>query len=182
MKKQDRSALFSAKSDDHITPPDLYNKLNSLMRFVLDPCTDIRNPLNADKFYTIDDGQSLDIEKFDWNYDTFINPPYSEVYNWVKTVHDIAKENWDKIYCMLLPSRTDRPFFQEFIINQTNTITFLPGRLRFYMYDENNNLVRSKWTAPFPSLIATFGRPVSLFEFCELEKLGPTKLINQDHF
>lgn len=182
MNKQDRQALFSAKSDDHITPPDLFNTLNNLFQFELDPCTDIRNPLKVSKFYTLDDGRSLSIDKFDWNYNTFINPPYSEVYNWVKCVNTKAQLNWDKIYVMLLPSRTDRPFFQELVIHESNTITFLPGRLRFYLYDENNKLIKSKWSAPFPSLIATFGRPISMFEYCELEKLGPTKLINQDSF
>lgn len=68
------NALFTSQRDDWETPQKLFDKLNDLYRFTLDPCSTDTNA-KCNKHYTIkDDGlaQSWSGER------VFCNPPMAE--------------------------------------------------------------------------------------------------------
>lgn len=128
---------FSSKTDLFATPQDLFNKLNAIYSFTLDPCATHEN-YKCNYFFTKeDDGLSRD-----WGQEVvFMNPPYGrEIGKWVKK----AYESGCKVVC-LLPARTDTKWFHDYCTK--GRIEFLKGRLKF---GEHKN------PAPFPSMIVVF--------------------------
>lgn len=145
MDKHDQKVLFSKKSDEWATPQWLFEQLNKIHNFTLDPAATASNT-KCSKFYTMsDNGLSKD-----WNNETvFINPPYSKCFDWVKKAHSEAQKENTKVV-MLLPARTDTKWFHQFCIDAkaVSEICFVKGRLKFG--NQSNS-------APFPSMIVTFG-------------------------
>jgi site-specific DNA-methyltransferase (adenine-specific) len=123
--------LFSKKSDNWATPEKLYNLLNSEFHFDFDPC-----PLNS-KF----DGLTIK-----WGKTCFVNPPYSNITNFIKKGLEELKKGHSKKLVYLLPARTDTAWFHDYVLGKS-AIRFIRGRLKFG---------NSKNSAPFPSLIAIF--------------------------
>ena len=130
----------SSKSTDYQTPKDLYDKLDKIFNFKLDPCTTSENPLQAPKYFTkLNDGL-----KQDWDCNTFINPPFGKgVTDWItKMKVESQKYDHNYAYIMLLPSRTDTRWFQNLIMADVNNvwscIYLLAGRLKFVNPDLNS--------------------------------------------
>lgn len=151
MKGQD--TLFSSvknnskgASDDWETPDDLFNILNNEFRFTLDACAGPNN-------HKVDDYYSLNYNGLDqeWkDHIVWINPPYSNVKDWVSK----AVDQYDKYgitVVMLLPSRTGNKEWHELISVYASQIRFLRGRLKFK--GANNS-------APFDSAIIVFNPKV----------------------
>lgn len=137
--------LFSSASVSWATPQDLFNSLDYVFNFTLDPCADVDNA-KCEKFYTEEqDGLSKDW----YGHKVFCNPPYDRTAtgDWVKKCHDEAKKP-GTIVVMLIPSRTDTKWFHEYIYKSNAQIHFIKGRLKFG---------ESKNAAPFPSMIVIFG-------------------------
>lgn len=121
----------SSKSVEYGTPLELYNKLNNIFNFKLDPCTTKSNPLRTEYYFTTkEDGL-----KKTWEWNTFINPPFGKnVLQWILKVREESGLYPDNYYVMLLPSRTDTKWFQDYVImdsNSDNLVYFLRGRLKF---------------------------------------------------
>ena len=123
------------------TPQFLYDRLNQVNQFTLDPCaTDLNH--KCPKYFTIEDNGLAQ----SWaNEVVFINPPYSDIAKWVEKAFNEAKRN-DAICIMLIPARTDTKYWHNFIM-KANSITFIKGRLKFGSM---------KTAAPFPSCIVEF--------------------------
>lgn len=140
-----KDVMFSSKSEEWSTPQWLYDELNEFHRFTLDPCATKENA-KCVKFYTKeDDGLSKD-----WGGErVFCNPPYGrKIAKWVKKCSEEAKKK-NTLCVALLPARTDTAWFHDYIYNNDDArILFLRGRLKF------GNSINS---APFPSMIVTFG-------------------------
>ena len=133
--------VFSHNTDEWQTPKDLYNELNSLFNFTLDPCANNENHL-CDKYYTKEENGLLQ----SWAGETvFCNPPYSDCASWVKKCFI---ENYinNITIVLLIPVRTDTKYFHDFIYRKAE-INFIKGRLRFS---------NSKKDAPFPSMIVVY--------------------------
>ena len=133
---------FSSETNEWSTPIDLYNSLDEIYNFTLDPCATKENA-KCDKFFTIED----DGLKQDWSKDTvFMNPPYGrEIKDWVKKAYEESLKG-ATVVC-LIPSRTDTKYWHDYIFPYSCEITFLKGRLKFG---------GSKNPAPFPSAIIVF--------------------------
>ena len=133
---------FSSETNEWSTPIDLYNSLDEIYNFTLDPCSTKENA-KCDKFFTIED----DGLKQDWSKDTvFMNPPYGrEIKDWVKKAYEESIKG-ATVVC-LIPSRTDTKYWHDYIFPYSREITFLKGRLKFG---------NSKNSAPFPSAIIVF--------------------------
>lgn len=141
------NVLFSHKSDSWSTPQWLFDKLNLQHNFTLDPASDGTNN-KCSKHYT---EQQNGLAQ-DWSGETvFINPPYSQTYDWVKKAHSEAAGGNTTIV-MLLPARVDSRWFHDFCLDPlvVKSITFIRGRLKFG---------NSKNSAPFPSMIVEFVSP-----------------------
>ena len=117
--------MFSRESDDWKTPTELY--LTLMDKGYLDPCP-YKSPVN---------GLLYDF----FNTKLFINPPFSDIKNWVKWG---IKQYWINYceVCFLIPSRTDTKYFHE-LLEYSPDIIFIEGRLHYNDSEKN---------APFPSL------------------------------
>lgn len=121
--------MFSSASDHWSTPKETYDALNKEFNFNDDPC-----PLGG--------VSGLNRE---WGFSTFVNPPYSDIKNWVAYGFNQSKKG--KTIVMLIPSRTDTRWWHEYCM-KAKEIRFIKGRLKFG--GQKNN-------APFPSAIVVFG-------------------------
>jgi site-specific DNA-methyltransferase (adenine-specific) len=132
---------FSSKKNDWRTPRYIFDYLNDIYKFTLDPCASDDNNL-CDKYYTLeDDGLSKS-----WAGETvFMNPPYGrEISKWVKKAFDETNDYGATVIC-LLPARTCPAWFWDYC--QDGAINFLRGRVKFS---------GCKNSAPFPSMIVHF--------------------------
>ena len=121
------SLTKSHKSTEYQTPRDLFDKLNKIFKFRLDPATTPDNPLGTATFYTKEqDGLSKP-----WNTNTYINPPFGfGVKEWInKMITESSKNPY--YYVMLLPARTETTYTQDLIWKRGSVIYFLKGRLKF---------------------------------------------------
>jgi len=136
--------LWSKKSDEWETPQKLFDELNEEFHFTLDSCATAKNA-KCMKFYTKRDNG---LEQ-DWvSQNVFMNPPYSEIYNWVEKAYNTNLNHTYAITVALLPARTDTKWFHEFCYKNSNCeIRFIKGRLKFN---------GAKNSAPFPSMICIF--------------------------
>ena len=120
--------MFSSAHDNWSTPDDTYDALNAEFHFNDDPC-----PL----------GGVSGLER-EWGTRTFVNPPYSEIKDWV--AYGYAQAQKGRLVVMLIPSRTDTRWWHDYVMNGAE-IRFIKGRLRFG---------GQKNSAPFPSAIVIF--------------------------
>lgn len=135
---------FSSNTDDWATPQDLFNKLDKIFSFTLDPCASDKNA-KCPKYYTVDDdglSKTWDGER------VFMNPPYGrEIGEWVKK----ASESKALVVC-LVPARTDTRWWHDYVINRGGLVTYVRGRLKFG---------DATTSAPFPSAIVIFAGGVT---------------------
>lgn len=153
-----RGYMPPAQSTEWGTPQDLFDGLNGLYRFTLDPCASAENA-KCRKFFTKEDdglSKSWDGER------VFMNPPYGRGMGvWVEKA---AAARGGIVVC-LLPSRTDVRWFHDFIYERAK-VKFIKGRLTFE---------GAPAPAPFPSMIVTF-RP-SLEERLETVRKDMDRLL-----
>jgi site-specific DNA-methyltransferase (adenine-specific) len=138
-------ALFSSESENWATPQDVFDRLNYVFNFTLDPCA---SPDNAKckKYYT----KEVNGLTKDWGgHKVFCNPPYGRDNTglWIKKCAEESKKP-GTIVVELVPARTDTRWFHDYIYPSGGQIYFLRGRLKFG---------DSKNSAPFPSMIIIFG-------------------------
>lgn len=143
--------IMSKKSNHWATPLQLKNRIN----FDLDPC-----PL-------YNDIEKWDGLKSNWYGNVFVNPPYSDINNWVdKCLSEIKNDDVTSIK-VLIPARTDTKYFHKLMkSNHVSRIIFFKGRLHF---NETKG-------GTFPSILIYInkGRWIPSMEF--LEARGSEKL------
>lgn len=139
---------FSSATDQHETPQAFFNAVEERYGpFDLDVCATLANA-KCKEFYTPDQ----DGLRQAWRGRVWCNPPYGrEIGRWVERAV-IATQGIlsAQLAVMLLPSRTDTAWWHDWV--QPNAeVEFLRGRLRFG---------GAKNSAPFPSCLAVFRRPL----------------------
>lgn len=120
--------VFSKESDHWETPKDIYNYF--IKKKYIDPCP----------FHSEVDNLKNDLG----GVNLFINPPYSNISEWVDySINHINKHEKNEIV-FLIPARTDTKYFHK-LMNQDFMIYlyFIKGRLKF----------SKKGAAPFPSVL-----------------------------
>jgi phage N-6-adenine-methyltransferase len=120
-----------SKSDNHETPKELYEALNSEFHFDDDPC-----PLNGE---LMQDGLARE-----WGKVVYMNPPYSRPLPWVKRAYEESLKG--KIVVGLLRGDTSTAWFHDWVLGKAE-LRFIRGRLNFGV-----------GPAPFASIIAIWGR------------------------
>jgi phage N-6-adenine-methyltransferase len=135
--------LNSSKSVEWSTPQSLFDSLDRLFHFSLDPCATRENAKCKLFFTKEDDGLAQD-----WSgLRVFCNPPYGDqIGKWARKCFESSQAG--ALVVLLVPSRTDTVWFHEWVQYKAE-IHFMKGRQRFG--DAKSN-------APFPSLIAIYGR------------------------
>lgn len=132
---------FSSKTDLWSTPQSLFDSLNSVYRFTLDPAASKENA-KCSRFYTQEENglkQSWESER------VFLNPPYGrEIGKWVQK----AAVGGASVVVALLPARTDTRWWHDYIQGKAE-VHFIKGRLKFG---------NQKNSAPFPSCVVVFAK------------------------
>lgn len=130
------------------TPPSLIRKLERALggRFDLDPCSGSEvDPIAEERYTKEDDGLSQP-----WFGNVFVNPPFSEVGDWVRKAYDEQRNGDAERVVMLLPVRLATGYFHDHITD-ADAICFLRGRLDYYNGDGEMK------GAPFASYLVVFG-------------------------
>ena len=118
--------MMSSDKDYWETPQALFDQLDELFHFTLDPCSTHENAKCAKHYTKEEDGLSKS-----WEGETvFCNPPYgSDGKRWIAKC---AKEAEHATIVALIPARTDVIAFHEHIYRKPGVmVKFLRGRLRF---------------------------------------------------
>jgi site-specific DNA-methyltransferase (adenine-specific) len=135
--------LMSSNTPEWATPQWLFDILDGVYRFTLDPCSTHKNAKCQRHYTREEDGLSLS-----WaGENVFMNPPYGkEIAGWVrKCFQESVSGGGRKV--ALLPARTDTRWFHDYVYGRAE-IYFIKGRLKFG---------DGKGSAPFPSMIAVWG-------------------------
>ena len=138
---------MTSNNEEWETPKSLFDELNSIYHFTLDPCSTDENT-KCEKHFTRSENGLIQT----WENETvFCNPPYNRnIREWVRKC---AEESKHAHVIMLIPARTDTSYFHDYIYNHAD-IRFLRGRLKFELNGVPIN------SAPFPSMIVDFGKPL----------------------
>jgi hypothetical protein len=97
-----------------------------------------------------------------WDYGgtAWANPPYGRsIGKWITKALDEASKGNPSV--VLVPSRTDTKWFQD--MWRADALIFIKGRLKFQ---------GATSSAPFPSVLAVFGRGLSKGEIDVLSEIG----------
>lgn len=141
MKASSLKAITSSKSDEWGTDPKWFEALNLEFGFTLDPCATAETA-KCKKFFTKEQDGLLQ----SWADETvFMNPPYSNVFEWMGKAYREAKENGALVVC-LVPARVDTRWWHQFATRGERR--FPKGRLKFVGAGDS--------CAPFPSAIVIF--------------------------
>lgn len=135
---------FSSETDEWATPPELLRPLaDAVGGFDLDPCSGAeRKSIASDTYTKADDGLAQK-----WFGAVWMNPPYSEIADWMeKASTEVRREQVDSVIA-LVPARTSTQWFHNYAA-EASAIAFVEGRLQFG--DADNS-------APFPSAVVVFG-------------------------
>ena len=138
LERGEMAVHFSSATDLWATPQAVFDALNAEFHFTLDACASPENAKCSDFFSADDDGL-----RKDWRGTVWMNPPYSEVADWMAKAYASALAG--AIVVCLIPSRTDTRWWHDYAMK--GEIRFLRGRLRFG--DATNS-------APFPSAVVVF--------------------------
>lgn len=153
MKGQD--VLFSSKSNEWETPQDLYDKLDEIYHFTLDPCCTHENA-KCKKHYTAEENGLLQ----DWSNDVvFCNPPYGrDIGRWVAKAYNESTKGAKIV--MLIPARVDTRWFHQYIYKKESEgirVEFIKGRLKFVNRSiQSFNSDGRLSPATFPSMLVYF--------------------------
>lgn len=136
--------MFSSEDTKWETPQWLFDKLDAIYNFDLDPCA---SPENAKcKWYYTKADNGL---KKKWRGNVFMNPPYGrEISKWIKKAYRESRKGCTVV--ALIPARTDTSWWHDYVL-RANEIIFIRGRLKF-----RNPKASKTNSAPFPSAIAVF--------------------------
>ena len=133
--------MMSSNSNEWSTPQDLFDALDKVFSFNLDPCANKENH-KCDRYFTIeDDGLSLP-----WSGSVFMNPPYGSVIgHWIKKAYEESQRHDVEVVVCLIPSRTDTRYWHNYVM-KASEVWLIKGRIRF----------SGKDPAPFPSAVVVF--------------------------
>jgi phage N-6-adenine-methyltransferase len=138
-----RAYMPQAKTTEWETPQELFDQLNELYHFDLDPCATKENA-KCKRYYTkADDGllQSWKLRR------VFMNPPYGRKLGaWIEKAVYEARTGGALVVC-LIPARTDTRWWHWFVMKQAAAIHFIQRRLHFG---------KAKNAATFPSAVVVF--------------------------
>lgn len=177
---------FSSDDTTWETPQWLYDKLDSIFHFTLDPCCSLTTRKCSNWFTEKENGL---IQQ--WTPHTvFMNPPYNKprkacnpnckskvcATNGYHVLEDIpGQSDWitkaansGTPVVALIPARTDTTIWQECILTKATTVCLLKGRLKFGTAEN---------AAPFPSALVVFNTKCTIKQFNTLRTLGYTFIV-----
>jgi phage N-6-adenine-methyltransferase len=145
MKPHALDVIFKSNSDEWATPEYLVAQFSELFGpFDLDPCATPQNAKTGEFFTKYQNGLQRK-----WFGRVWMNPPYSEVAEWMQKAYEsVDRGDCERVVC-LVPARTDTRWWHDWVAGK-GTVMFLKGRVKFG---------DAKFSAPFPSAIIVYGWP-----------------------
>lgn len=159
-------ALISSVDQTWTTPQPVFDRLNCIFDFKLDPCAMPDTAKCATYFTPETDGL-----KQSWHMygNAFVNPPFGrEISLWVAKSYEESMKGI--VVVMLIPARPDTRYWHDYVFRYASVICFVKGRLCF----GNNGHIRqinARVGAPFPSAIIVFGK-IGVMEPSALQYFG----------
>lgn len=154
---------FTSSSQTWNTPPELFEKLNSVWNFEIDTACEDNTALCSQYFTPETDGLNSSWE----GKVCFNNPPYDDIKSWCNKCS--AEFMNGSTVVQLIPSRTDTIAFHEYCFEYGTLICFIKGRLKF----KNNHVDDTKQnSAPFPSCIIVYDNDITDEKIAVLKSLG----------
>ena len=157
---------FGTSSEHWGTPQALFDRLNVMFNFELDPCAANGEIAKCPLFYTPED----DGLKLPWRGRVFLNPPYgrNRVKKWVaKAASELVIENAELVVA-LLPASVGTHWFNDYVMPYATQIFFVRGRVAFEDYtgvsdkaaqaNFDSVIVVMKPKKEFPTTVSTWGR------------------------
>lgn len=140
-------AAMTSDRDDWETPQWLFDEIDEVWHFDLDPCSTDENA-KCDLHYTRDD----DGLAMSWGgHRCFVNPPYGRgIGEWMKKAATESRKP-GTIVVALVPARTDTAWWNDWVVPHATEIQFIRGRLKF----ERAGVTLS--SSPFPSALVRYG-------------------------
>ena len=133
--------MLSSTTDEWETPQKLFDELDAVYGFTLDPCSSDENAKCKKHYTKADDG----LKRSCGGETVFMNPPYGRrIGEWVRKAYTESRQKETTVVC-LLPARTDTKWFHDYCLR--GKVEFIKGRLHF------NDSERA---APFPSMVVVF--------------------------
>src|SRR5699024_270656 len=150
-----RDAHFNAETDEWSTPPSLLRPLSDAVGgFDLDPCSGAEEKTIAQVAHT----EAENGLRQPWVGKVWMNPPYSEIADWMKKALDESHREDVECILALVPARTSTRWVQDYATD-SSAVAFLRGRLQFG--DADNS-------APFPSAVVVYGNaPTEVYKTLE---------------
>jgi len=132
---------YTSNKNDWGTPWDFFWWLDAMFHFTLDVCATIDNTKCAD-FLT----PEINAKEVDWWGRVWMNPPYSEVGEWLDEMGSAIQTGEIDLGVALVAARPDTQWWWN-AIKLAKEVWFLKGRLQFE---------GAMHTAPFPSAVLVF--------------------------
>lgn len=141
-------ALYSSRSEEWQTPPEVYDALDREFNFTLDAAASAENA-KAPFYYD----KQADALKHSWKREdggaVFVNPPYGkQIRKWVRKAYEESLKGQTVV--MLIHALTDTAWFHDWVYYKAE-IRFLRSRLCFL-----NEFGEKQSRAPFPSMIVVY--------------------------
>lgn len=114
------------RRDDWGTPPKLFEYLDKYFSFTLDAAANESNTLCKDFISPEEDAL-----KTLWDGVIFCNPPYTMAKEFVERAIDQIRNPICVSWCLLIPVRSDRIWFQKALHLRCLSHTWITGRLHF---------------------------------------------------
>lgn len=127
--------------DDWETPIELY--LKACQEYKIFPQIDVCASKNNTKCHYFLDKKDNGL-KYAWYQDFFMNPPYSEIDEWMKKAWE-DHELWNNNALILTYSKTDTKWWHNYVEKKAE-VHNIKGRIKFFM-----NGIKSQNSAPYPS-------------------------------
>jgi len=134
---------FEPGDDDHDTPESFFRPFHELFEgFDLDPSASETSALAARNVTKDEDGMSMG-----WFGDVWLNPPYSEVADWLDYgERQVAAGNVDNLVALVY-ARTGTKWFHNIAV-YADVMCLVEGRLTFG---------DGEYSAPAPSMVLVWG-------------------------
>lgn len=128
-----------SKNDDVATPDDLYKSLNDEFQFDFDPCPLNGKPQSNNKSDKSDKSdKKFDGLTVDWGKSNYVNPPYSEIKEWLtKAIKEMKKGNKS---VFLIPLRLSTKYWEELVYPYASEIRPIAGYIKFKGYEDIRGL------------------------------------------
>ena len=163
-------AVWSTGKDDWGTPKLLFQKLHDEFNFCVDVCANKETAL-LDQW--IGPGSKYEDALGEWksacqlphsvkryySHSYFMNPPYSNVAEFMKRMAIEMASNKSVRGVALVASRTDTKWFHDYVLPSASEIRFIKGRVQF---------AGAPSSAPFPSMIVVYNTIISGEKFQEI--------------